>query len=191
MQTKIAMKISSFSNHLYRLDFHLRLLLGILACGLKSICEDLRNIIPKFGIVDHSGDVQVIINESPIKGSDDNGRVSQILSVAVLIVDPTCFHSCPNTCLFTVASVPWQVYSYIPVSVFLNGLCYVSVLSGSLRLQISVRIGIPIPYGCLATHLDFLCSRRFLEIGSKWPRLQQMAECGCSKVVSETDTWVV
>jgi len=86
--------------------------LGILACGLKSTCEDLINIIPKFGIdlavvrkelwdtgiQFHSGDVQVIINESPIKGSDENGRVSQIVSVAVLIVDPTCFHSCPKTC---------------------------------------------------------------------------------------------
>lgn len=40
----------------------------------------------------------MIINESPIKGSDENGRVSQIVSVAVLIVDPTCFHSCPKTC---------------------------------------------------------------------------------------------
>jgi len=46
----------------------------------------------------HSGDLQVIINESPIKGSDENGRVSQIVSVAVLIVDPTGFHSCPKTC---------------------------------------------------------------------------------------------
>ena len=52
--------------------------INILACGLENICEDLRNIIPKAGIdpqrvVDigsqfHSGDVQVIITESPIKG---------------------------------------------------------------------------------------------------------------------------